>query len=283
MSSRTVAAAGFMLSVLLAGCSDIPLGRGIPACDAPENSMVLSVQAIPDTEFVPCINGLSTGWDYQHLEAETGLSVFWLDSDRMGQRFLKVELEPSCDAGGAEQVTTDETDVPLLMDVREELEVVVTVIPEGRSAETFAYGNRVVLGLGVEEEIEGRELVVQADASNTPTGARIERALASGSVVVVLSVRDAEEETMTVILPDTGEERTGLSLDAAFDFIEDSVDPPSYRGNWYYLFDGGCVTYTFDAEGPGVETIEADVKAALGLFDAELFRQAGRDAGFRIP
>ena len=81
--------------------------------------------------------------------------------------------------------------------------------------------------------------MVRADASNTPTASRVERALAGGDVVVVLSVRDAEEETMTVIIPQTGQERSGLSFDDAADFLEDNVDPPSYRGNWYYLFDNG--------------------------------------------
>lgn len=276
-------AAGLVLIVALAGCGNAQLGRGVPACDAGSNSLVLSVQALPDTEYVPCIIGLFTGWDYVDLEAETGRSVFWLDSDRMGSRFLEVNLESSCDARSAEQVTTDEEGVPLLMDVAEELAITVTVIPEGRSAETFAYGNRVLLGIGAEEEMKGRELVVQADASNTPTGDRIDGALARGDVVVVLSVRDAEEETMTVVLPQTGEERAGLSLDDAVDFLEDNVDPPSYRGNWYYLFDNGCLTYTFDAEGPGVETVAADVQAALGLFDAEILREAARDAGFDIP
>ena len=94
------------------------------------------------------------------------------------------------------------------MDVAEELAITVTVIPEGRSAETFAYGNRVVLGIDAEEEMKGRELVVQADASNTPDReTESTRALARGDVVVVLSVRDAEEETMTVILPQTGRGR----------------------------------------------------------------------------
>ena len=93
----------------------------------------------------------------------------------------------------------------------------------------------------------------------------------------------AEEETMTVIIPQTGQVRGGLSFDDAAEFLEDNVDPPSYRGNWYYLFDNGCVTYTFDAQGPGVETIESNVEAALGLFDAEVLRQSARDAGFDIP
>jgi len=280
--SRPVAVVAAALVVVFAGCSS-DLGRGVPACDSGSNSLVLSVQALPDTEYVPCVNGLFTGWDYVDLEAETGRSVFWLDSDRMGMRFLQVDLATSCDARTAEQVTTDEEGVPLLKDVTEEVAVTVTVIPEGRSAETFAYSSQVVLDFEEIDEIEGRELVVVADASNTPTASRVERALAAGDVVVVLSVRDAEEETMTVIIPQTGQERGGLSFDDAAEFLEDNVDPPSYRGNWYYLFDNGCVTYTFDAQGPGVETIESDVETALGLFDAEVLRQSARDAGFDIP
>jgi hypothetical protein len=241
------------------------------------------VQALPDTEYVPCVNGLFTGWDYVDLEAETGRSVFWLDSDRMGMRFLQVDLAASCDARSAEQVTTDEKGVPLLKDVTEEVAVTVTVIPEGRSAETFSYSSQVVLRFNAIDEIEGRELVVRADASNTPTASRVERALAGGDVVVELSVRDAEEDTMTMIIPQTSQERSGLSFDDAAEFLEDNVDPPSYRGNWYYLFDNGCVTYTFDAQGPGVETIESDVETALGLFDAEVLRQSARDAGFDLP
>ena len=244
--SRPVAVVAAALVVVFAGCSS-DLGRGVPACDSGSNSLVLSVQALPDTEYVPCVNGLFTGWDYVDLEAETGRSVFWLDSDRMGMRFLQVDLAMSCDARTAEQVTTDEEGVPLLKDVTEEVAVTVTVIPEGRSAETFAYSSQVVLRFNALEEIEGRELAVGADASNTPTASRIERALARGDVVVELSVRDAEEETMTVIIPQTGQVRGGLSFDDAAEFLEDNVDPPSYRGNWYYLFDNGCVTYTFDA------------------------------------
>jgi hypothetical protein len=279
--SRRAVGAGVLL-VLLAGCSS-ELGRGVPACDSGSNSLVLSVQALPDTEYVPCVNGLFTGWDYVDLEAETGRSVFWLDSDRMGMRFLQVDLAASCDARSAEQVTTDEKGVPLLKDVTEEVAVTVTVIPEGRSAETFSYSSQVVLRFNAIDEIEGRELVVRADASNTPTASRVERALAGGDVVVELSVRDAEEDTMTMIIPQTSQERSGLSFDDAAEFLEDNVDPPSYRGNWYYLFDNGCVTYTFDAQGPGVETIESDVETALGLFDAEVLRQSARDAGFDLP
>lgn len=271
------------LALTVAGCNNELLGPGTPRCDTGSNSMVLSVQALPETEYVPCINGLFTGWDYEDLVAETGRSVFWLDSDRMGLRFLEVALEAECNTGGAQQVTTDEQGVPLLMEVDEQLEVRVTIVPEGSSAETIAYGSQVLAGFRAVEEMEGRTLVVEVDASNAPTATRTDRALAAGSFVVELSVRDSEEETMTVIVPDTGETRSDLRVEQAIEVVEDNVDPPSYRGKWFYVFDNGCVTYTFNAEGPGVETIESDVQAALGLFEAEILRQAARDAGYDVP
>ena len=58
--------------------------------------------------------------------------------------------------------------------------------------------------------------------------------------------------------------------------------PATYTGTWYYPFADGCVTYTFDAQGSGVATIEADVKAALGLHDAEAMRKLARDAGYDV-
>ena len=72
-------------------------------------------------------------------------------------------------------------------------------------------------------------------------------------------------------------------LDDAIDTIEDAESESTYVGNWYYVFDSGCVVYTFDAEGQSVTTIEADVETALSLMDAEELRQLARDAGFRLP
>ena len=40
--------------------------------------------------------------------------------------------------------------------------------------------------------------------------------------------------------------------------------------------------YTFDAEGPDITTIETDIQAALGFFDADTLRQFARDLGYDI-
>ena len=49
------------------------------------------------------------------------------------------------------------------------------------------------------------------------------------------------------------------------------------------MFEGGCVVYTFDAEGPGVSTIESDIEHALGLYNAEELREMARDVGYNVP
>ncbi len=36
-----------------------------------------------------------------------------------------------------------------------------------------------------------------------------------------------------------------------------------YEGSWWYEFDGGCVRFEFDAEGPGVDQIADDVRQAF--------------------
>jgi hypothetical protein len=110
----------------------------------------------------------------------------------------------------------------------------------------------------------------------------VSAAVASGAHVITVSIRDAEEGTLTVILSGQPQEYEG-KLDQVIDAIEDRTARPSYRGTWYYVFEGGCVVYTFDAEGPGVDTIERDIELALGLFDAEGLRRVARDAGYTLP
>ena len=90
-----------LLGLLVTACNT-NLGRAIPSCaDTVSNSMVVQVQSVPDAAYVSCINGLFTGWDYEHLQAKSGSSVYWLDSDRMGDEFVTIETVGSCDPGGA--------------------------------------------------------------------------------------------------------------------------------------------------------------------------------------
>ena len=284
--------------LLLASCGS-NLGRSIPDCDGLGASMVLSVQSVPGTAFAPCINGLRTGWEYEHLEAQSGQSIFYLDSDRLGgggpsfeeNPFLRVSLLPSCDVSVAVEVESDEPGVQLFVDVEVVIEVPITIVPDSRSLPTLIYANRLQGALDG-TVISGRTVVVSIDRTFRDTSQRISAAQISGHAVVVVSARDAEETTLTLLLPGSDDELVGLKvntsplnpdvidLGSVVDELEAVTAEASYVGSWYYPFAGGCITYTFVAHGSGVSTIESDVQAALGLFDAEALRQEARDLGF---
>jgi hypothetical protein len=241
---------------------------------------------------------LKTGWEYEHLEAQSGQSIFALDSDRLGgggpgpvdNPFLKVSLLPSCDVSEAIEIESDEPGVPLFVDVEVVSDVPITIVPDTRSLPTIIYANRLQGDLDG-TVISGRTLVVTVDRTFSDTSQRISAAKQSGHAVVVVSARDAEDRTLTLLLPGSDTELVGLDLTTAppnidfdlgrvIDELEGVTAEASYVGSWYYPFAGGCVTYTFDAHGSGVSTIESDVQAALGLVDAEELRQEARDGGF---
>jgi hypothetical protein len=239
------------------------------------------VQSVPGSAYVSCINGLKAGWTYQHLEARSGHSEFYLDSDRWGDRFARVENVLSCDVGSAVGSAVDDLPMQLFRDVVSETTVEIIVVPEGTTALTRTYAADVRAGL---EDVmfRGRVTSVTVSIANEPTAARVSRAVASGAHVITIGVRDAEEESLTYMLSGDPVEHQG-TLEDAIDDIEDVVTESSYRGNWYHVFEGGCIVYTFDAEGSGVQTLERDIAQALGFFDADGLRQIARDAGYNLP
>jgi len=269
------------IAMFASGCSTT-LGRTMPECDAGSATMVLAVQSVPEAHYVSCVVGLKAGWDYEDLEAQSGQSYYTLDSDRLGDGFVRVDNVESCDVGDATLTATDERGIELWKDVVSEIDIEVVVIPEGSTMATSTRAVEVILQLR-DQEINGRPVVVTPSASDEPTEERIEDAVASGAHVVVISIRDTEEGTLTVLIRGTENEVEAESLEDALDMIEDVESDPYYLGSWFQVFEGGCVVYSFDAEGPGVDTIEEDIGFGLSLFDAEAFRQIARDAGYRLP
>ena len=222
------------------------------------------------------------GWDYNHLTAQNGQSSYDLDSDRLGSGFLRVDNVQSCDVGSATLASTIEPDVELWKAVTASTTIDIVIVPEGLNRQTMARINEVFEELE-DLEIKGKAVVVDSSTSSDPIAQRIEKAARSGAHVIIVSVRDAEEGTVTLLLRGTDREQAFDDLDDALEAIEDAESQSSYVGNWYFVFPGGCVVYTFDARGSGVDTLEEDVTAALSLYDAEELRQLARDAGYRIP
>lgn len=267
-------------ALIVSACSS-ELGTTLPECDRVSATLVLAVQSVPGSHYISCVDGLKAGWTFEDLVAESGRSSYALDSDRMGFGFLRIENVLSCDPGDAERAIIPDLDVELWKDVESLAEVEIVVVPETTNRATMDRTIEVVLELE-ETEIRGRRVVASPSTSTAPTAARIEKALAAGAHVIVISVRDAEEGTLTLLVQGRDGEIEVSDLDHVIDTIEAAESDPLYVGNWYYMFEGGCVVYSFDAHGPGVESIEDDVRIALSLFDAEELRQSARDEGYRI-
>jgi hypothetical protein len=278
MSRRLILVAA--IAIVAAGCAN-PLGRSVPECDTVRGSLVLEVQAVPGAAYVSCINGLKTGWAYRDLEARNGHAVYWLDSDRMGDMFITVESVLSCDVNDARESESGVPSVRLFKDVVSKTTIEIVLVPEGSIGRTLEYAAEIAAELEA-STIRGREIVVSVSLANDSTSTRAKKAADAGAHVIIISVRDAEEGTLTLLLNGQPQEYDG-DLDQAIDVIEDAEERASYRGSWYHVFEGGCVVYTFDAEGAGVDTIEDDIGLTLGLFDADALRQTARDAGFNLP
>ncbi|WP_448626652.1 hypothetical protein [Geodermatophilus sp. URMC 64] len=113
------APAGLLLGALaassLTGCASEAPNSAIttePLCsvgdDGAGNGVILMAQSVPSATWVPCIRAaLPLGWGFRHLEAVNGLSRFWLDSNRDGDRAVEVRLEASCDTQGASPAPSD--------------------------------------------------------------------------------------------------------------------------------------------------------------------------------
>jgi len=280
MSRRTLALLPFLL--LISSCSS-QLGRSMPECEGdPSGTVIMQIQAVPRTSFVPCVNALEAGWEFNDVQPRSGLSEFTIDSDRIGDPFITVRTTATCEVSEEDRKTSDERDILLYRDVVADFKESVVIIPEGPNDATLAAAQSIVVetfGL----RLHHRAVDAHVDLAESSTQDRIEAAHADGAHVITISIRDAEEGTMSLLLADDIQEQPGLDLDDALEEIENQVSPPSYRGSWFYVFEGGCTEYRFDAEGPGVERVAAEVQSSLSFIDAAAIRQGARSAGYDIP
>lgn len=104
-----LAAAG---SLSACGASDTTATTELPTCStdtqAASNGVVLMAQSVPTATWVPCLRTtLPLGWDFEHLDARNGVSRFWLNSDRDGQKAIEVRLDDSCDTAGSTEILSD--------------------------------------------------------------------------------------------------------------------------------------------------------------------------------
>ena len=85
---------------------------GVPECGTGP-LMILSAQAVPTAEAVPCIDALPAGWQLSDVAIKRHRVSFALDSDVGGEDAVEVVFTPpgGCDVGGAVRVPSSQQDM----------------------------------------------------------------------------------------------------------------------------------------------------------------------------
>jgi hypothetical protein len=272
---------GLIIVATMAGCSR--LGTGLPSCRIPASNpnaaMVLSLQAVPEAEYSPCVNALPLGWEEVDFEVESGLAT--LDFRRSLEPFLKVSLTPECDPGEAVEVPSGLPDVRRFEDIYQVTDAIaVTIIPDGERPRIYA------LSLAAEMEgttVDDRPVSFTVDEDTQySVRSRVNRALFSDQFVWIIGDLDIDEKTLELRASPEGEGAHGIDIDEALERMADMSEEVQYRGEWYLVFDGGCITYKFDAEGTLAASIADDADATVGIYPNQELIKAARSAGFDV-
>jgi len=264
-------------------CSNANLGLGEADCSPPaggtSSSNVMTLQAVPTAKYTPCLNELRLGWDSVEWFAESGRAGIEIAEDF--EPFLTATVTETCDVSEAVAVDSAYPDIQRFEDIEsQQAEIELVIVPSGE--QPLGTAQQLVEELdGV--QIDDRPVTYTVDSAiDDPVGSRSELALSRGAYVWIIDELDVEEGTVQLrsnLATATGR---GLEPDDALDLIEDAAPGVFYRGSWFFTFEGGCITYEFDADGILAETVTADAEDALGFYPAHELLQGAKDAGFDI-
>ncbi|MCP4305682.1 MAG: hypothetical protein GY926_14445 [bacterium] len=270
------------MTLAIAGCSSLGLGEA--SCLPPERGIssanILTIQAVPTAKYTPCIDELRLGWDTVEWFAEDGKAGIKIT--RSISPFLTATVTPSCDVSGAVQVDSGFPDIERYEDIEFQApEIGITIIP---SAERPLLSSQLLVEQLEGTEVNERPVVFTIDEEvDHQVGPRVNQALMANQYVWVVSELDSEEGTVELRSNDpalTGRGQ-GVSTTEALALMQESVPEVFYRGHWYFTFEGGCITYKFNASGRLAETIATDAEDVFGFYPAavvvEVARQQGMD------
>ena len=65
-------------------------------------------------------------------------------------------------------------------------------------------------------------------------------------------------------------------------FVHVDSQVPRYRGERYYLFAGGCITYLFDFPHAGAPVLTSDASTAVGMFRRAVLIELARKFGLKV-
>jgi hypothetical protein len=279
------------LTILLAivvvqgGCSNSNLGLGEADCSAviPDvsSSNILTVQAVPTAKYTPCVNELPLGWDSAESFAENGRGGIRIVRGTPTGTFLTATVTDSCDVSGSVAVESGFVDIDRFEDIDlQPVAIRISIVPSGE--EPLSSAQELVDELA-EVEIDNRPVTYTIDeAIDEPVSSRVEIALSRYDYVLIIDEVDAEDGTVQLRSNVSAAAGHDLEPEEALDLIAEVVPDVFYRGNWYFTFEGGCITYEFDATGALAETIADDAEESLGFYPALELREFAKEQGFDI-
>jgi hypothetical protein len=283
-----------LVVVLLAACR--PYGPGLPVCGDVEvvtvgdetrltvtertgeartvrSAHLVQAQAVPTAEWGVCVDQLPTTWQATVPQPRSGAFDLRFFAPGLGDGFLSASLTPSC------APSPDATSEPTSVDGVERLVAVhdrsvgvrVVVIPVATRHEVA--GVEVAAQL-IARELQGNPVRVALSRPLEGTAAeRIQTVLDDGDAALVV---DDDYELLGELELRVPDHARGIvsRLGGVLAELGERAEPPRYAATWWHVFDGGCVTYRFDASGPAAATVADDARRALGMFPlGELRRQ----------
>jgi hypothetical protein len=262
-----------MVAVLLPACGR--LGMGDQVCEdsvgEPTPANVLAAQAVPTARYTPCFRATGIGWDDIDFAAESGSAGIAVEHGT--ETFLTAVVTASCDVSGARRVMSGHTDIQKYIDVEQtDSDISILVLPV--TTRQLSYSHALAERWN-ETGLRGRRLLLRVDADVTaPVATRIERARASHRYMWIIDELDMAENTLEMRAENL-DPMTRLTAEEALDYIEDDVDTvvETYRGRWFFVFEGGCITYTFDVEGAMATSVAAAATSNLGFYPAYQLRE----------
>jgi hypothetical protein len=276
-----------LLAIVLvaSGCSSSHLGLGESSCVSDftdlSTSNVLSVQAVRTAKYTPCLKELQPGWDQADSFAEAGRSGIKILGFSPSSTFLTATVTEICDVSDAVAVESRYDDINRFEDIEQQpVGIEISIVPSGEKPLSSA---QELVDQLAEVEIDNRPVGYTIDeAIDEPVSSRVEVALSQFDYVLIIDEVDAEDGT--VQLRSNFSVATGHDLDPqdALNLIGGVVPDVFYRGNWYFTFDGGCITYEFNASGALAETIAADAEDSLGFLPAGEVWKWGTEQGIVI-
>jgi hypothetical protein len=275
-----------LLAILLAACR--PYGPGFPVCGdvavvtvgdetrltvtertgearTVRAAHLVQAQAVPSAEWGLCVDQIPSTWQASVPQARSGEFDLRFFAPDLGDGFLTASLTPSCSpSSDAEREATAVDDVERLIAVHDRsVGVRVVVIPVATGHEVAAVEVAAQL---IARELQGNPVRVALSRPIEGTAAeRIQAVLDDGDAALVVDDDYELRGELELRVPDHAEGIVSR-LGGVLAELGERAEPPRYAATWWHVFEGGCVTYRFDASGPAAATVADDARRALGTF-----------------